>query len=262
MMIKTINLKKRAEAFVNYIYVIFLMKTSQYSLKWIAPTFQTMKVVANMIELIKTKENTMRKRSEPPGNWKVKPVDNPRLLSSNKLVGASGSPDFLFPLSLCFEASNTLLLMSALDAFNWGYRLPARAAFNRSLAVREAPFVADCDLEDAPCSWLIQPLEESNVLDTDSVSTLACSWKFSSGGFRDDNWSLVGEFSALSNSSVILLSAASWSLSATGRQWPNLLSLTSFLDLDTTEKGVNRVAFGKEAPTEYLDASWYLVSNF
>lgn len=133
----------------------------------------------------------MKKRSEPPGNWKVKPVDNPRLLSSNRLVGASGSPDFFFPdpLSLCFEASNTLLLRSCLDAFDSAYRLRDRAAFNLSLAVRVGRLVADCDLGDASdlCSWLIEPLEmeASNVGDPDSAFTSVCNWKFSSGEFTD-----------------------------------------------------------------------------
>uniref|UniRef100_A0A7C8YJS8 Uncharacterized protein n=1 Tax=Opuntia streptacantha TaxID=393608 RepID=A0A7C8YJS8_OPUST len=85
----------------------------QYSLKWMAPTFQTMYVVANITVLMKTKEKAIRNKSEPPGKLKVSPaLGNPLLLSSKRFVGASGRP--FFPFSLSLRASNTLRPISDL----------------------------------------------------------------------------------------------------------------------------------------------------
>ncbi|MFS8013014.1 hypothetical protein Hanom_Chr14g01327771 [Helianthus anomalus] len=90
--------------------------------------------------LITTTEVIIRNTSQPTGSSKVRPFFGiPRLLSSNKFVGASGRPDLFFPvaLSVSLKASSTLLPSSGFltAAFGSESRLRTLAAFSFSLAV-------------------------------------------------------------------------------------------------------------------------------
>lgn len=89
--------------------------------------------------LMTTTDVIMRKTSQPTGSSKVRPfLGIPRLLSSNRFVGASGRPDLFFPviLSVSLKASSTLLPSSAfLMGFGSESRVRNLAAFNFSLAV-------------------------------------------------------------------------------------------------------------------------------
>jgi len=126
-----------------------------------------------------------------PGRSNVRPgFGIPRLLSSNKFVGACGRPDRLLPPSLSLSASKTLLPRPALAGLDSVYLERTRAALSFSLAVSGDFFGA------VLCTW-------AEVFSVPFTS----GWTADSGG-----WLMVVAVSAVTES-VVLGSTAALSLS-------------------------------------------------
>lgn len=189
----------------------------------------------------------MRNTSHPTGSSNVSPfLGIPRLLSSNKFVGASGRPDLIFPdiLSFSLKASNTLLPISAfLTGFGSEDLLRTLAAFSFSLAVSFDLFGSDSEGED------MDPLE---------AASSGCVFLIGSTSEVGSDWLMEMETSGISDVFSVV-SVVTLSLFETERGLWFLVCIGLLLKTSDVEEEGKWLAF---RPMHSLGTFWCLACVF